>query len=267
MEAWNKKPQSMLSDTKPAETDAELRERAERVVDQTLPLSPLPLETMSLEAVRQALHELQVHQIELEMQNEELQRAQVQLDKAKSRYFDLYDMAPVGYCTVNPAGVVKEANIAAATLLGTTRSQLVGKWLSHYVTKPHQDRFYLHRKLVVVDDEPQVCELQMVKTDGSLCWVAMTTTMALEDDGSCVHRVVLHDITDAKTLLQHQLLSPRSHTDTAATTAAAPRRMSVENPPRNALHMHAKNARPTDMVLQTARREPSNPATVPGLVA
>ena len=200
MEAPNKKPRSTLSASRAERTDAELRERAERVADQAFPLSPLPLETMSLEAVRQALHELQVHQIELEMQNEELQRAQVQLDKAKSRYFDLYDMAPVGYCTVNPAGVVKEANIAAATLLGTTRSQLVGKWLSHYVTKPHQDRFYLHRKQAVAYEEQQVCELQMVKTDGSLCWVAMTTTMALEDDGSCLHRVVLHDITDAKTL-------------------------------------------------------------------
>jgi len=41
------------------------------------------------------LHELSVHQIELEMQNEELRRAQVELDAAQERYFDLYELAPV----------------------------------------------------------------------------------------------------------------------------------------------------------------------------
>ena len=72
-----------------------LRERAEEVTRENA-ASPESHESLSPQETRQTLHELRVHQIELEMQNEELRRTQVELDGARARYFDLYDLAPVG---------------------------------------------------------------------------------------------------------------------------------------------------------------------------
>ena len=42
-----------------------------------------------------AIHELRVHQIELEMQNEELMKTQINLEDSRSKYFELYNFAPV----------------------------------------------------------------------------------------------------------------------------------------------------------------------------
>jgi len=80
---------------------------------------PDPKEKLSPREVRRVLHDLRVHQIELEMQNEELRRTQAELEISRERYFDLYDLAPVGYFTLNEMGFILEANLAGAKLLET----------------------------------------------------------------------------------------------------------------------------------------------------
>lgn len=198
---------------------SELRERAEAIARRKFPLSHLNLATLPPEVVLKTLHELQVHQIELEMQNEELQRAQVQLDKARARYFDLYDLAPVGYCTVSEKGLVTEVNLSTATLLGLTRARLVNQRFSSFIAPTHQDNFYLYRQQVFASGVLKVCELQMVRGDSSLVWVSLTTTTALEDDGAWVLRVVLNDLTERKEI-DRVLQDKNSALELASRTAA-----------------------------------------------
>ena len=93
-----------MTRTRPTRHAADLRRRAEEIARENAARSPENLEALSPEETRRTLHELRVHQIELEMQNEELRRAQVELDAARARYFDLYDLAPVGYCTLSDRG-------------------------------------------------------------------------------------------------------------------------------------------------------------------
>jgi PAS domain-containing protein len=90
-------------------------------------------EAQSPEETRLMLHELRVYQIELEMQNEELQKSHAEMDAIRERYFDLYDFAPVGYCTVSEKGLILEANLTAATLLGVTRGELVKKLFTRFI--------------------------------------------------------------------------------------------------------------------------------------
>ncbi len=108
---------------------ADLRQQAEA----RLQRQSADLDITAPEEAGRLLQELRVHQIELEMQNEELHRTQVELESSRERYFDLYDLAPVGYVTLSEQGLILEANLTAATLLGVARGALVKRPLPRFI--------------------------------------------------------------------------------------------------------------------------------------
>ncbi len=107
------------------------------------------------------VHELRVHQIELEMQNEELRRSQVQLDESRMRYADLYDFAPVGYLTFDRTGLIVEANLTAAKLLGKERALILDVPFFLYVIEKDRNAFHLHLAKVFKTGERQACEVRL----------------------------------------------------------------------------------------------------------
>ena len=93
-------------------------------------------------ATARLLVDLQLQQAELEAQNRELRRAQQQLEDSRNKYAELYDFAPVGYCTLDLDGVIEEVNLTAAAMLGYDRGPLVGTPFA--VAMPSADRAPFH---------------------------------------------------------------------------------------------------------------------------
>ena len=152
----------------------------------------------SEEGTQGVLHELRVHQIELEMQNEELRRTQEELKASKARYFNLYEIAPVGYFVLSENGLIEEANLTAATLLGVVRRRLVGQMFARFILDEDQDLFYLQRKKTIESDERQICELRMVKGDGTSFWAWMGGILSRDDGGIPTLHMLISDITVRK---------------------------------------------------------------------
>jgi PAS domain-containing protein len=116
-----------------------LRMKAERLMRVT----PREVAQLPLKDVEQLVQELQVHQIELEMQNDELLRAQMELEKLRGRYTDLYDLAPAAYLTLSANQEILEANLSAGHLLGVERSKLIHQEFTRFIPPAAQDTFYL----------------------------------------------------------------------------------------------------------------------------
>ena len=188
----------MKNKDKRPEQAAALRRRAEEAGRATEARLPKDGKALSPEEARLTLHELRMHQIELEMQNEELRRAQAELDAARARYFDLYDLAPVGYCTVSEKGIILEANLTAARMLGVERGALVKRPVSQFVLKEDQDIYYLHRRRLFETGAPQIRELQLVKKDGTVFWARMEAVVVKDAGGVPVSRVIMSDLTGHK---------------------------------------------------------------------
>jgi diguanylate cyclase (GGDEF)-like protein/PAS domain S-box-containing protein len=186
-------------------TEQALRRKAEEIVLEARGQPPQNFELLSMEQMRQALHELQVHQIELSMQNEELSRVQAEVDAARARYFDLYELAPLGYVTLGSGGRILEANLRAAALLGVARSSLTGQPFTRHIVRTDQDHYYRFRKRLAETGAPQACELQMSRKEGPAFWARLEAAIAQDDDGSSVYRIVVSDISERKQSEAHIL--------------------------------------------------------------
>ncbi len=148
---------------------------------------------------RQMLHELEVYQIELEMQNAELQRTRDELEVALEKYTDLYDFAPVGYFSIDESGVILEANLTSAVLLGMERSRLLNRRLQFFISPTSQPTFLAFLKKVFTGPTNQVCELQLLKRGADVFWASFRATSAANFTGApkwC--RVAFGDITERK---------------------------------------------------------------------
>ena len=160
--------------------------------------------------------ELQVHQIELEMQNEELRRAQRAVEISRERYFDLYDLAPVGYFTISVSGLILEANLTAADLLHVARGVLPAQPFTRFILPADQDIHYLSRKKLLETGQPQACELRMLPRDAAPFWVQIESAIAKDADGDDVCRVVISDIT-ARKRLEDELRKAKEEAERANT--------------------------------------------------
>lgn len=146
-------------------------------------------------------HALESQQIEMEMQNEELRLLRAELETSRLRHFELYDLAPVGYCTLSevPAhqGLILEANLSAATMLGVARGEMVNQGISRFISCEGMDTYYLLHKQLWETGAASPRELQMVRGDGTPLWVRLEATPA-QDNGKPLTRIVFSDINSRK---------------------------------------------------------------------
>ena len=175
---------------------AELRHRAEtRLRDQRNGRPAGAGVPKSAADHQRQLHELEVHQIELEMQNAELKDTRNRIEELLENYTDLYDFAPVGYFTIAASGIIRQANLTGAQLVGIERSRLVGQSFGGLIATGFRPLFAAFLKQVYAGQTKQSAEFELVRPGQSPRFVNLEAQCLLNGQ-EC--RVAMMDITERK---------------------------------------------------------------------
>jgi len=139
--------------------------------------------------VKKLLHELQVHQIELEMQNEELRHAYETAETSLKKYTLLYDLAPMGYFTLDSTGSICDLNFTGADMLGERRFSLIDGNFKLFVSENSLPVFNSFFSKVYVSNGKESCEVMLGHDNNILCRVYIEGVV-IGDDQQCLLSVI-----------------------------------------------------------------------------
>jgi PAS domain S-box-containing protein len=111
-----------------------------------------------------------------------------------ARYLDLFDLAPVGYVTINQGGTLVETNLTFAAMVGVERDSLAGEPLARFITPEEHEAFLSRRKQLHESRERQNWEMRMLRDDGSTFWAQLQAIPEREGESW----IILDDITAHK---------------------------------------------------------------------
>jgi two-component system, sporulation sensor kinase E len=139
------------------------------------------------------IQELQARQFELEAQLGELRKSQEELKAARNKYAFLYEFAPVGYFTFDQDGTIHSANLAGGRMVGSERSDLVGRKFVHFIAREDGFVFTKFIRTVFASQEKETCRVRLAQEE-PLPLSVRIEAMVTEAGDECL--AVLVDITE-----------------------------------------------------------------------
>lgn len=118
--------------------------------------------------------------------------SQLDLLAARDWYFDLYDRAPVGYLVLDEEGLILEANLTAANLLGKPKRALTRQPFDRFVLPGDSHIHREHFKSLLDSRVPRTWEIRL-QGKGSVSFRVLLEA-TLGEDG--ISRIVMSDITE-----------------------------------------------------------------------
>jgi PAS domain S-box-containing protein/putative nucleotidyltransferase with HDIG domain len=119
------------------------------------------------EAALDAHQKLPVNQTESETQKSEFNHLREELQEYRNKYSVLFDLAPISYLTIDDKGIILEANLSLANLLGVQKQNLIGLELIKFVDTISKKTFQAQLNTSLSTGVRQSCQLNMRNSSGS----------------------------------------------------------------------------------------------------
>jgi len=144
------------------------------------------------------LDALTVREAQLELENAQLRRELIGLEAARANYFDFYELAPVGFLTIDERGVILQANIRAATLLDVPMGRIIAQPVVNFVCEGDREPFARYCRRIFETAMLETYELRMRQGDGRRVWVLVEAGAVRDSGGQPVLNLALSDIGERK---------------------------------------------------------------------
>ena len=118
------------------------------------------------EEIRQLAEELLLRNLELENKVNNIKTIAQQLEQYRDRYVDLYELAPVGYATLDEEGYVQEINLAGSELLGKNRDELIGYPLDSLMNSTDRSEFLRQVRRCCCERQVVNVDVEFINADG-----------------------------------------------------------------------------------------------------
>ena len=117
--------------------------------------------------MRKLFLEMEINRDELELQNEESTKRQPGVRELYLKFRQLYELAPIGYLTLDRDDCIIEINKRAAQMLSLDKKQLIGQKFFNFIQFDHQDVFFLHQRHLKKFGERLSCSLYLRTASGT----------------------------------------------------------------------------------------------------
>jgi len=115
------------------------------------------------------IDDIQVFQVELELQNEELRSSLEELEKSRTRFSRLFDMAPAGYVVLDESGMILQMNQTLTDMLKIRPDALMGKPFSRFISPEDQKIFLSRFQAFYRHPEDKTLEVRLVHDNRTIC--------------------------------------------------------------------------------------------------
>ncbi|MEI8215960.1 MAG: HD domain-containing phosphohydrolase [Eubacteriales bacterium] len=131
---------------------------------------------------------------------------------------ETFDLAPVGYLIISDEGIINDANLAAATILGLSPEDLSDQPILNYIFEEDKGSYFQHRRELFEEAQAQACVIRMVKKDKNIIWVHIVANAVKNENGLQICHLAVTDITSIKET-EGELLKEKALTDAIFSSA------------------------------------------------
>jgi two-component system, cell cycle sensor histidine kinase and response regulator CckA len=182
----------MAQDRKPPQAHSDSPGRAGRHRDPPGPQASPP------DAPHPLPPESHDHAPEAPQESEARRRDPASMEISAQRYRAFFDYAPVGFLTLDKAGLIREANLNAGRQLGVARRLLIGQDFSRLVEPEDLDCFRLCLWQVFTASGQERCEVRLKRQDGEWFYARLECRSLEDVDGEPLCYTSISDISELK---------------------------------------------------------------------